>query len=93
MAATSTTEALSKSRQGIVSSERAGLGFYKVRFNQDISQCVLIASPSSINDTNSRSVTVGAAYLSPGNDTAFILIREDFADTRTDADFSLAAFC
>jgi hypothetical protein len=78
---------------GITSSEHAGTVFYKVHFNQDITKCVLLASPSSVNNTNSSSVTVGAAYLTPGTETAFVLIRNDFADTRVNADFSLAAFC
>jgi hypothetical protein len=78
---------------GVLSSERAAPGFYKIRFNQNISHCVLLASPSSKDNTNPSSVTVGAAYLSPAEDTAFVLIRNDFADTRVDADFALAAFC
>ena len=79
--------------KGIVSGERGGTGFYKIQFNQDITQCVLLASPSSTSNTNPQSVTVGAAYLSPGLDTAFVLIRSNFADTRVNADFSLVAFC
>jgi hypothetical protein len=79
--------------KGIVSSERGATGFYKIQFNQDISHCVLLASPSSTSNTNPQSVTVGAAYLSPTLDTAFVLIRNDFADTRVNADFSLVAIC
>ena len=79
--------------RGVVSSQRAGEGFYTITFNRNIENCVLVASPSSIDSVNPSSVTVGAAYYSPTPRTAFVLIREDFADNRIDADFSLAALC
>lgn len=66
-------------------------GTYTVTFNRDITGCVLLASPSSRDSTNAESVTAGAAY--GGTNTALVLLREDFADTREDADFALAAFC
>jgi hypothetical protein len=81
--------------RGIASSERGGTGFYIIRFDRNIRRCALLAGPSSTNSTNSSSRTVGAAYYIANSrkDEAFVLIRNDFADSRDDADFSLAAFC
>jgi hypothetical protein len=89
------TDGTLEAGSGILSSTRNGTGFYVVRFNQSIENCVLLASPGSQDASNPASRTVGASHYTglDTTDAAFVLIRNDFADTRTDADFSLAAFC
>ena len=81
--------------KGVVNAQHPSTGFYIVRFNRNISKCALLAGPSSIDTTNPSSRTVGAAPYTglPGNDRAFVLIRNDFNDNRDDADFTLAALC
>jgi hypothetical protein len=81
--------------RGVLSSTRAGNGFYVVRFNRNITNCVLLGSIASTSSTNPESRTIGVAYYTGNSDPreAFVLIRNDFADTRDDADFSIAAFC
>ena len=64
---------------------------YFVTFAQDVSNCVLISSVTSIDATNPESVTSGIGYS--GGAFAFVMIRKDFVDNREDADFSVAALC
>lgn len=81
--------------RGILSSQKGGgNGFYIVRFKRDITNCVLLASISSIDNVNPASTNVGVAYYSatPDPREAFILTAND-AGTRENADFSVAAFC
>jgi hypothetical protein len=77
--------------RGIASSERMGLGFYVVHFKRNISECVVLSSIASIDSVNPDSATIGTGIWD--NRGVFVLIRNDFADTREDADFSLSAFC
>jgi hypothetical protein len=81
--------------RGILSSTRAGNGFYVVRFKRNIRNCVLLASIASTSNINPESRTIGTADYTGNTDNreAFVLIRNDFADTRDDADFSIAALC
>jgi hypothetical protein len=81
--------------RGILSSQKGGgNGFYIIRFNRDITDCVLLASISSIDNVNPADTNVGAAYYSatPDPREAFVLTAND-GGTREDADFSIAAFC
>jgi hypothetical protein len=82
--------------RGVLSTQKGGgSGFYIVRFNRNITNCVLLASVASIDSVNPADTNIGAAYYTgtPGeNREAFVLIAND-AGTREDADFSLAAFC
>ena len=79
----------------MVSSVRNSTGFYVIRFNQSIANCVLVSSPGSQDSSNPVSRTVGASHYTGNsrNDEAFVLIHSDFGSTRADADFSLAALC
>jgi hypothetical protein len=86
------TDGSQEAGTGIADSSRQGLGVYYITFNRDVSDCVFVASPSSIDATNPSSRTVGAAP-GPLSNQAFVLVRKDFADTRSDDDFSLAVFC
>jgi hypothetical protein len=77
--------------RGIRSSVRNGNGWYEVRFKRSIGNCVVLSSIASIDSVNPTSATIGTGILN--TDTVFVLIRNDFADTRLNADFSVAAFC
>jgi hypothetical protein len=77
--------------RGILSSERMGTGFYVVQFRRNISTCVVMSSIASIDNVNPESATIGTGVWD--SDAVFVLIRRDFADTREDADFSVAAIC
>jgi hypothetical protein len=70
---------------------RNGNGWYEVRFKRSIGNCVVLSSIASIDSVNPTSAPIGTGILN--TDTVFVLIRNDFADTRLDADFSVAAFC
>lgn len=80
---------------GVVSSERSGEGWYTIRFNQNLANCVLLASTGSMqNASNPEPRIAGASQAGSGvPDTAFVLIFDAFTDDRDDANFSLAAFC
>jgi hypothetical protein len=60
-------------------------------FKRNISTCVVLSSIASIDSVNPDSATIGTGIWD--NRGVFVLIRNDFADTREDADFSLSAFC
>ena len=77
--------------QGIQSSSRFSTGLYFVTFTQNVTNCVLFSSVTSIDAVNPESVTSGIGYS--GGATAFVMIRKDFVDTREDADFSVSALC
>jgi hypothetical protein len=82
--------------RGIRSVERAGQGWYEVRFTRKITNCVLLSSLASKDATNPTSATIGTGIFPAAptaQNLAFVLIRNDFADTRVDADFSVAALC
>jgi hypothetical protein len=77
--------------RGILSSERMGNGFYVVHFKRNISKCVVLSSIASIDGVNPTSATIGTGIWD--TNAVFVLIRDDFADTRLNADFSLGALC
>jgi hypothetical protein len=80
---------------GIASSTRSSTGLYIIRFGQSIANCVLVSSPGSQDSSNPVSRTVGASHYTGNSrtDEAFVIVASDFAGTRADADFSLAALC
>jgi len=79
--------------RGIKSVSRTSAGTYFIHFRRKVSNCVLLSSVShQRNGTNPTSAIIGTGVF-PDSNQAFVLIRSDFADTRIDADFSIAALC
>jgi hypothetical protein len=78
---------------GVASSQRIGEGLYFIAFNQNVDNCILLASTGSQDSSNPEPRIAGASHLNSPPNNAFVIIFDAFTDDRNDADFSLAAFC